>query len=63
MNRTKTEPMLTFQIRLPVTTLEWVDKWRLQQPIPPSRSDVLRRLIERGRSALRERVTINDDGE
>jgi hypothetical protein len=64
MNRSaKTEPMETFQLRLPMTTLQWIDQWRLRQPIPPSRSDVIRKLIERGKAVglHAQRVTINDE--
>jgi hypothetical protein len=54
----------TFQIRLPRDVLAWIDHWRLCQPIPPSRSETIRKLIERGNIGLHsQRVTIMDDRE
>jgi hypothetical protein len=53
--KTKTEPpMETLQFRLPVEMLAWIDEFRASLPITPTRSEVIRFLIERGVAAYEQ---------
>ena len=40
--------METLQTRVPSSVVQWIDRFRNEQTIPPSRSEVIRFLVERG---------------
>jgi hypothetical protein len=63
MPRTAKKPMETIQIRLPSTVLAWIDHYRNNQQIPPSRSEMIRWLIEQGKTKLQIRTRVQLDDE
>jgi len=56
MKEPTTNPLVTIQVRLPQELLQWIDDYRQGMTMRPTRSQMMRFLLENARNILVERT-------